>query len=95
MVGENAYAVLATDLNADGSINLAVSSQSGNVVRVLRDEGRGSFTVLAPLSVGSSPVALAAADLDGDKVLDLVVTSVGSGTVRCSEVWGKTAMHPR
>ncbi|MEM9186373.1 MAG: FG-GAP-like repeat-containing protein [Planctomycetota bacterium] len=61
-------------VGGDETLDLAVSHFASNTVSILRGNGDGSFTPLAPLSVPEGPRDLTAADIDGDDDLDLIVS---------------------
>jgi len=67
--------------SAGGQPDLAVASQEGNSVAVLRSNGNGGFQTAAVYPAGSAPVGVAAADLDGDQDVDLVTANFGGGNV--------------
>jgi outer membrane protein assembly factor BamB len=74
-------ALVAADLDGSGRPDLAVAESGGSGVRVLRNDGAGTFTEVAPLATGSLPWGIAAGDVDGDGKLDLVTANNGSDTV--------------
>jgi hypothetical protein len=67
--------IIVSDFNNDGSLDLAVASQSSNAVSILLGNGDGTFQVMAAVSVGFSPNTLAAADFNVDGRMDLVMAS--------------------
>ena len=73
--GDAPFGVVAADLSGDGKVDLAVSNNSSNALRVLLGNGAGGFTASSgsPIPVGGSPGQAAAADLDGDGDIDLAV----------------------
>ncbi|MDO9357348.1 MAG: FG-GAP-like repeat-containing protein [Solirubrobacteraceae bacterium] len=73
-------AVVATDVDGDAKLDLAVAGS--NAVVVLRGKGDGTFEAPSPdYPVGSGPNAIAAGDLNGDGRPDLVTANRGSGDV--------------
>ena len=72
-------ALVAMDLDGDGRADVAtVGETSGQLTIQLQLGGApGTFDALAPVAVGSGPVALAGAELTGDTLTDLVVVSNG------------------
>jgi cysteine-rich repeat protein len=74
-------ALAAGDFEGDGDIDLAAVDVSQNKVSVLLNDGAGAFARLAPISVGSDPIAIAAGDWNGDGFLDLAVANRQSDDV--------------
>ncbi|MDF2721785.1 MAG: alpha integrin [Paenibacillus sp.] len=75
----NGYATVAAgDLNGDGLTDLAVGSEDGTVVALLR-QANGSFAAPVPLLYAGQPIRIgsnsapALGDLNGDGLLDLVI----------------------
>jgi hypothetical protein len=73
--GDAPFGVAAADLSGDRKVDLAVSNNSSNALRVLLGNGAGGFTAASgsPILVDGSPGQAAAADLDGDGDIDLAV----------------------
>ncbi len=69
------------DLNDDGLVDLALTSETGGSVTILRGMGGGDFTQQAPLMLGasSSPRGVDIGDLDDDKDLRRPGIAVGGG----------------
>lgn len=74
-VGRGATRILASDFNADGSVDLAVLNANEGTVSVLLGDGRGGFRPQAAFPAGGSPVGLALGDFNDDGKPDLVVTN--------------------
>jgi VCBS repeat protein len=73
--------VIASDLDGDGILDLAVTCPDAAKVHVYLGE-KGAFSALPPLDLpGTNPDAAAAGEVDGDGKSDLVVANVGGGTV--------------
>jgi uncharacterized protein (TIGR03437 family) len=68
-------AIVASDFNRDGKLDLAVGSLYGGVA-VWMGNGTGAFTLAvgSPFSAGTGPFALAVADFNGDGRPDLAIT---------------------
>ena len=67
--------------NSDVFVDLVVANFGANNLSFLRGAGNGTFTVLAPVSVGMRPIALAAGLLNTGPQLDLVVTNFQSNAL--------------
>ena len=78
--------VAVADLNCDGKLDIAVSSESEPFVGVLLGRGDGTFDRTLTIPAGHASRFILAADLDGDGYVDLATSNrVGSATV----LWGK------
>ncbi len=73
--------VTTADLNGDGKPDLAVAGSGTNSVRVLINQGSGTFAAAVIYLAGANPSAVAALDLNGDGAPDLAVANGGSGNV--------------
>ncbi|MBM4397773.1 MAG: VCBS repeat-containing protein, partial [Deltaproteobacteria bacterium] len=67
----------------DGTnVDIVSTSRSSNVVRVLRNNGAGGFTLFGTsYATGSTPDALVLADVTGDGRLDALTTNRGASTL--------------
>lgn len=74
-VGRGATRILASDFNADGSIDVAVLNANEGTVSVLLGDGRGGFGPQTAFPAGGAPVGLALGDFNDDGKTDLVVTN--------------------
>jgi hypothetical protein len=75
--------IVTADLDNDGDLDLAVSTQGGDDVQVIFGNGDGTFDapVQRTIAAGFDSSALVAAHLDRDAYLDLAVTSGSDGRV--------------
>jgi len=73
-VGQYPYSVFAADLNGDGNLDLVTANQTSEYfgyVRVLLNNGDGTFLVDSTYWTGPGTSSAFAADFDGDGDLDL------------------------
>ena len=78
--------VAVADLNCDGKLDIAVSSETLPFVGVLLGKGDGTFDPTLTIRAGQAGSFILAADLDGDGYVDLATSNHdGSATV----LWGK------
>ena len=86
-VGSFPQGIAAADVDLDDDIDLAVASQTGNSLTILKNTGTGNFVQppSSPEPAGNVPVNIAAGDFDGDVDVDLAVAnaddSVNPGNV--------------
>ena len=80
-VGGTPVALLAADVDSDGSTDLVTANRGVNDVSVLLADDDGRFQQQSRIRVGRMPAGLAIDDLDGDGTLDLVTANRGSKTV--------------
>src|SRR5258708_6453468 len=81
-VGTAPVALVATDLNNDGALDLVVADQgfptnNGNVW-VLLGDGQGNFSTPVKFTAGVFPIQIFAADFNNDGNMDIAVTNFGS-----------------
>ena len=79
--GNGPYSVVATDINGDGRLDLASANLTDNTVRVLTNNGSGSFAFAFQRSMGGAPKCVSATDVNGDGKVDLVCADNASLTV--------------
>lgn len=79
-VGTTPAAIAATDLNADGLVDLLVANAGDGSLSVLLGSG-GGFAAAVEYPVGRSPIALVVSDLDGDLKPDVAVANGASDSV--------------
>jgi hypothetical protein len=66
------------DAKGDGRPDIVVSHGRTNILTILRNDGKGTFTPRPgpPINLGWPASEMVAVDVNGDKTLDLVVTTV-------------------
>jgi hypothetical protein len=74
------YSIAVSDLNGDGSSDVAVALIDGSVA-VLLGNGDGSLQPAVSYAAGENPRSIAVKDLNGDGYPDLVVAEQGSSTL--------------
>jgi hypothetical protein len=79
-VGSQPRAIIATDLNGDGTQDVVVVNSGANSISVLLG-GSGSFTTSFGLPVGNTPYSVKSGDLNSDGFKDLVVANYASNNV--------------
>ena len=95
MEGVDSTGATFGDLDGDGDLDLIVNSV-GQGTSVLRNDGKGHFTLAAKLNPNRGGMSLALADIDGDGDLDLYVTNYRSGTlsvIRGTEIVATLETH--
>jgi hypothetical protein len=80
-LGSPPVAVLAKDLNADRTPDLAVVSGETDELVVFLGTGDGTFRAPTTYATGDAPNAVVALDLNNDGVLDLAVSNFASGDI--------------
>jgi hypothetical protein len=86
VAGSYASAAVIGDFNADGKLDLAVTSTEtksgrGGGVGILLGDGDGTFQRPFSYRVGLNPQSLVAADVNGDGTLDLVAANGGQNSI--------------
>ena len=79
--GTTSTELVATDLDCDGMLDLAISNTDSNDLSLLRNNGDGTFGVGQRLQTGAGPSKVTAADLDGTGGPDLAVANSVPGDV--------------
>ena len=69
------------DLNGDGSLDIATVGWGAKVVRVLLNQGDGTFAAGKNYAVGSGPHSVVAVDMNGDGAADLAIADHASNNV--------------
>jgi hypothetical protein len=73
--------VVATDMDCDGWLDLALTNQDTSNISLLRNLGNGIYGAPQHLSVGTNPETLGMADFDGDGLMDLATANRDSANV--------------
>lgn len=73
-------AIVATDLNGDGKIDIAVANMGTDNVSIFLNNGSGGFPARVDVAVGLAPTAIALGDFRGDGTRDdlAVMNSTGN-----------------
>ncbi len=83
--GNGPSSILISDLNGDGTSDLAIASSSATVGVLLGTTPAGaltpSFVPRIEFSTGASPTSIAIGDFNGDGKPDLAVANVGANTI--------------
>lgn len=76
-------AMISSDFNADGNLDLAIVNRTTNNISILLGNGKGAFTQAtnSPIAVGKLPVAIASGDLNNDSKPDLAVLNQTDNTI--------------
>lgn len=61
------------DYNGDGTVDLAISNNSGNRIDIYSNNGSAIFASLSNVAVGQRPYGATTNDFDGDGDLDIIV----------------------
>ena len=73
--------VITSDFDGDGALDVAVACWGGNDVRILANNGNGTFGDPLILPTDPMPYGVAAGDFDGDGYVDLATANFSFGTV--------------
>jgi hypothetical protein len=76
-----AVAVVMSDFNSDGAMDVAAISPADQTVTVLLGNGDGTFRNPIAYGAGSNPLAMTVGDLNGDGKPDLVIVDDVANTV--------------
>lgn len=79
--GKNPVAIVASDFNSDGKLDLANANHDDNTVSIFLGNGDGTFTSKGTLATGQGPVAMVTADFNNDSIPDLAVVNETDNTV--------------
>lgn len=81
-IGSPGTGIATADLNHDGALDLAISTNAGFYISLGDRNAPGSFGSALPHAVGgASPAGIAIADLDHDGINDLVVALSGASRI--------------
>ena len=80
--GHYPEAVVAADVNLDGSLDLVAANSGSGSLTVFTNNTHGSFGSNATIPMGSQPMALATADINGDGAPDLACVNWGDNTLQ-------------
>jgi hypothetical protein len=80
-MGNNPHGLVAADFNGDGLLDLAGSARTAGEISVFLGDGKGGFTIVAPLRLNQDIIALAADDFDRDGKMDLALVSASHSSV--------------
>src|SRR2546429_106496 len=69
--GASPHAVVVSDFNGDGKVDLAVANAGAGSVSVLLGKGDGTFQAAVNYGAGASPYAVVVGDFNGDGKADL------------------------
>jgi len=93
-MGNNPHGLVAADFNGDGFLDLAGSARTAGEISVFLGDGKGGFTVVAPLRINQDIIALAANDFDRDGKMDLALVSASHTSVVMLRGDGKGGFSP-
>jgi hypothetical protein len=80
--GTTPTALVTTDFNADGKLDLAVTDSGAKSVGIFKGNGDGTFTAEPiPPATGTKPVSIVAGDFNADGNVDLAVVNQSSNSV--------------
>jgi hypothetical protein len=80
-VGPYPDAVIATDFNNDGRLDLVTANNGSSNVSVLLGNSDGTFQAALNSPTGSSPLSMAVGDFDSDGKLDLATANLNDVSV--------------
>jgi hypothetical protein len=85
--------VISTDFNADGQLDLAVSSITGDNVSIFLGSGDGNFSLREVVAAGDTPFWITSADFDRDGLPDLAITNEISTSSTITVLLNRTSIQ--
>ena len=85
--------VISTDFNADGQLDLAVSSITGDNVSIFPGSGDGNFSLREVVAAGDTPFWITSADFDRDGLPDLAITNEISTSSTITVLLNRTSIQ--
>jgi hypothetical protein len=79
--GHGSYAIAATDLDGDGTVDLAISNELGSSVCVLQGAGDGTFANGVGYGTGEMPRGFCLGDFNRDGKPDLAVAEAAANAI--------------
>jgi len=79
--GEYPLAIVSTDFDGDGILDIATANAEANSVSVLLGEGNGTFRAKVDYQTGARPWAIVTGDWNHDGVPDLATANLDDGSV--------------
>lgn len=76
-----AYGLATGDVDNDGDVDFIATNYTDAKAAVYLNNGKGSFSTGAVLTVGNGPIRAALGDVNGDGYLDALTANITSGTV--------------
>src|SRR6185295_7297962 len=73
-------ALFTADVNGDGKADLLVPSSFNHKTQILLSNGNGTFSQIAPVTLGATLSLIDVADFNNDGVADLLLAGGGSAT---------------
>ena len=85
--------VISTDFNADGQLDLAVSSITGDNVSIFLGSGDGNFSLREVVAAGDASFWITSADFDRDGLPDLAITNDVSTSSTITVLLNRTSIQ--
>lgn len=79
--GDAPVALIAADIDGDGSLDFVTANRAGDDVSILLGRGDGGFEPAIHFDADDGPSAVAAADFNNDGRMDLAITNADSDTI--------------
>lgn len=94
-VGNGPNSIAGGDFDADGLLDLAVSSFDDNSLTLLRNTGGGIFSVSQNIGTAEHPTQIEAADYNNDGLMDLAAVILGVNRLQIFLNQGNGRLIPR